>query len=130
DALAGRVRGDVVLDVHSLAQLGLVEGRLSHRAIVAGSCARAKILDQVGHQLLTILQRPVPRPLRPVAEEAVSVRLGRAVVKLLADHLVDTGVPHFHTRGLRRQEVLVVSYHARAPGYLASASQRVTIYVC
>src|SRR5580765_8475033 len=88
-----------------------------------------KILDEVGQQFLTILERPVPRPLRAVAEEAVSVRLGRAVVKLLANHPVDAGVPHLRTRRLRRQEVLAVTNHARALRDLASASRRVHVVI-
>src|SRR5436309_1958513 len=128
DTLSSRIRRQVVLDVHRLAELRFVEGHFlldPHRARLGRG---AEVLDQICHQVVAILSRE-PQRRGSVAEESFGVRGGRPVGERLAHHVVETGCPCRFCRGPGGKEVFTVADHAGPLRHVAARSWRIDFVV-
>src|SRR5262245_43429330 len=106
--LSRRVLGNVVLHKHRLPQFRFVKRRFLDRAVIARLGVMTEGLDDVCHQILTVLKVEAEL-LGTVVEEPFGIRVGRAVPVRFAHHTVDTSIPHLWSRRLSRNEVFAMT---------------------
>ena len=128
DALVGPVLGEVVLDVHRLAEGLLVDRRLLLDGHAPALAVRPEVLHDVGEQIVAVLPAEAEHR-RAEGQQPLPVARGILLPERAADHVVDPGHPLPLGARPRGEEVLAVARHADLLGDLLAGARRVDLVV-
>ena len=126
--LPRRVSGQVILDVHGLAEGLFVDRRLLFDLDAAGRAVGSEVLDHIRQQVVPVL--PTETEHRgPEGQQPLPVSRGILFPECAADHVVDARHPLPLGARTRGKEVLAVTHHAHLLGNLLARSRRIDFVV-